>query len=85
MPGELCYDGVFPLGGLTIRVRFDPEHVPAAAWWYAEATERERTDRPAPGDRRLLPITATEINHTFTEMACQPRESYGIGWEWSTD
>ena len=32
--GELR-DGVVPAGGLTIRVMFDDDVLPAAVWWYA--------------------------------------------------
>ena len=81
------YGGRLPVSGLTIRVRFDDGHLPDAVWWYAELNERERYDRPPPGDRRLLTITGNDVQHTFNEQVCQPRESYGLafGWPSTTD
>lgn len=85
--GQSMYGGRLPVSGLTIRVRFDDGHLPDAVWWYAELNERERYDRPPPGDRRLLTITGNDVQHTFNEQVCQPRESYGLafGWPSTTD
>ena len=77
--GRLHYNGVFPLSGLTIRARFDQAHLPVAVWWYAEATEQERL---VPGDDRLLSVADGEVAYTFTETIGQPRENYGIGYNW---
>ena len=81
-PGELVFDGQLPVRGLTIRVRFDEADLPETIWWYAELNERERYDRPRPGDPRLLRLVGTDIQHTFLGQACQPRESYGIAFTW---
>lgn len=83
--GQLTYDGTFPSRGLTIRVIFDDTIVPVTAWWYAEATEHERLLPPPTGDRRLLQIVDGEVSHTFLDAACQPRESYGISFQWPMD
>lgn len=82
--GRTLYGQRLPTSGLTIRIRFDKQAVPEAAWWYAEATERERHDRPPPGDERLLEISGPDLSFTFTQLACQPRESYGIAFVWSS-
>jgi hypothetical protein len=82
VPASSCFAGSFPLSGLTIRVRFDTSYLPAIAWWYAEVTEEERTRIPKRSEGRLLDIDAGEVSYTFTGLVCQPRESYGIGWEW---
>lgn len=81
--GELAYGGRLPVGGLTIRVRFDEGHLPELAWWYAELNESERYDRPPPGDHHLLSIDGRDVQHTFTDGPCQPRESYGVAFGWS--
>jgi hypothetical protein len=83
--GRLAYDGRFPVSGLTIRIRFDGNCVPEAAWWYAELIERERYEKPPAGDRHLLEITSRDLEYTFTEHVCQPRESYGISFSWPRD
>lgn len=80
--GKTLYDGRLPTRGLTIRVVFDAGHVPEAAWWYAELTERERYDQPPGGDPHLLDIIDGEIRKTFTEQSCQPREHYGVAFRW---
>lgn len=80
--GRLLYGDRLPVSGLTIRVRFDEGYLPEAVWWYAELNESERYDRPPPGDRRLLMITGNDVQHTFTDQACQPRESYGLAFSW---
>lgn len=80
--GQLAYGGRVPVSGLTIRVRFDEGFLPEAVWWYAELNESERYDRPPEGDRRLLTITGRDVQHTFTDHPCQPRESYGLGFSW---
>jgi hypothetical protein len=82
--GELMLGGKFPVGGLTIRVRFQEGHLPDAVWWYAEMNERERLDRPPVGDGRLLTISGHDVQHTF-EQHCQPRESYGLSFAWPGD
>lgn len=71
-----------PLGGLTIRIRFDTAELPDAVWWYANIAERERHDRPLPGDDRYIKVTRLgEAEHTFME-ACQPLANYGISIAW---
>jgi hypothetical protein len=79
-PGRVLY-GCVPIGGLTIRVRFDEECLPEAVWSYAEQTERERHVRPPDGDPRLLSITDGTVQHTFPEK-CHPRENYGVSFLW---
>lgn len=80
--GRLIYGGQLPVSGLTIRVRFEEGHLPTAVWWYAEQNERERYDPPPLGDRHFLTITGRDLQHTFTEQVCQPRESYGLAFTW---
>lgn len=82
--GQLLYGDRLPVRGLTIRVRFDETCLPEAVWWYAELNERERYDRPLPDDRRLLTLIGNDVQHTFTERVCQPRESYGLGFSWGS-
>jgi hypothetical protein len=79
-PGKLL-DGRLPIGGLTIRIRFDDGWPPLACWWYAEQTERERCKRPPEGDPRLLPLVGNTVQHTFLDR-CQPRADYGISILW---
>ena len=79
-PGQLIH-GCVPVGGLTIRIRFDETCLPEAVWWYSEATERERRERPPEGDPRLLPIVGASVEHTFTGK-CHPRENYGVSLLW---
>lgn len=80
-PGKRLHDAV-PISGLTIRVRFDENDVPEACWWYAEVTERERYDRPDPGDDRWLAISPQGmVEHTFAGP-CQPLANYGISFGW---
>lgn len=82
-PGRRVHDAV-PVGGLTIRVRFDLDDLPDAVWWYADVAERERYQRPVTGDVRWLEVTSQgEVEHTFTEP-CQPRASYGLAFAWPT-
>lgn len=81
-PGQVAYGGRVPVSGLTIRVRFDEGHLPEAVWWYAELNERERYDRPPDGDLRLLTITGQDVQHTFIDGPCQPREHYGLAFSW---
>jgi hypothetical protein len=80
--GQVAYRGMVPVSGLTIRVRFDEGHLPEAVWWYAELNENERYDRPAEGDARLLQIAGRDVQFTFTDRPCQPRESYGLAFAW---
>jgi hypothetical protein len=82
--GQLAYGGFVPVSGLTIRVRFDESHLPEAVWWYAELNESERDIRPPDGDRHLLQISGRDVQYTFTEGPCQPRESYGVAFSWPT-
>jgi hypothetical protein len=81
-PGRLLYDGRLPVSGLTIRVRFDESELPEAVWWYAELNENERYDRPPPRDPHLLTITGHDVQYTFMDQPCQPRESYGLAFSW---
>lgn len=84
--GSCSHDGLLPTGGLTIRVRFDDECLPEAAWWYAELSDSShRYNRPAEGDKRLLPIVGGSVQKTFTEGPCHPGEDYGIGFWWPPD
>ena len=78
--GEL-HDGAVPAGGLTIRVMFDDDVLPAAVWWYAELTERERNVVPSAASPRRLAVVGNSVSKTF-EKPCQPRESYGIAFNW---
>ena len=80
-PGELR-DGVVPVSGLTIRIRFDPDFLPKAVWWYAEQNDRERYVEPPIGSPRRLDLVGGDVVKTF-EQPCQPRESYGIAYSWS--
>lgn len=80
--GEVAYGGLVPISGLTIRVRFDQGHIPEAVWWYAELNENERYDRPSVDDPRMLKINGQDLQYTFTEGPCQPRESYGLAFGW---
>lgn len=80
--GRLLYDDRLPVRGLTIRVRFDETCLPEAVWWYAELNESERYEKPPPGDSRLLTIINNDVQHTFTDRVCEPRESYGLAFSW---
>lgn len=80
-PGVLR-DGVLPVSGLTIRIRFDPDFLPKAVWWYAEQNEIERYAEPPEGSPRRLEIVAGDVVWTFKQR-CQPRESYGIAYVWA--
>lgn len=80
-PGRRLF-GAFPTSGLTIRIRFDEQQIPAEAWWYADAGERARYTPPADGDPRWLKVTALgHVEHTFAE-ACQPQANYGVSIRW---
>lgn len=83
--GQLMYGDQLPTRGLTIRIRFDEAELPAAVWWYAELTESERYVPPRLGDKQRLDISGLDVQHTFVEHACQPRESYGIAFSWSAE
>ncbi|WP_410599166.1 hypothetical protein [Amycolatopsis sp. lyj-90] len=67
-------------GGLSVSITFD-DCVPEACWWYAEQSECERQVRPPAGDRRLLEIRRSIVEHTF-QGPCRPREEYGIAFHW---
>ncbi len=67
-------------GGLSVSITFD-DCVPEACWWYAEQSECERQVRPSAGDRRLLEIRRSIVEHTF-QGPCRPREEYGIAFHW---
>ncbi|PRY31918.1 hypothetical protein CLV70_102129 [Pseudosporangium ferrugineum] len=82
--GQVAYGGLVPVSGLTIRIRFDHDQLPESVWWYAEANQSERYDPPPKGDRRLLPIIGRDVQFTFTDRPCQPRESYGLAFSWPT-
>jgi hypothetical protein len=72
-------------GGLTLRVQFDRNYHPAAAWWFAECDEDDRTDLPPDGDpRRLTWTTFGYLAHTFTQ-SCRPGARYGLAWQWHND
>jgi hypothetical protein len=79
--GELR-DGVLPVRGLTIRVRFDRDYLPNAVWWYAELNELERYAEPPVGSPRRLDVVCGDVVKTFMQP-CQPRESYGIAYSWA--
>jgi hypothetical protein len=81
--GELR-DGLLPVSGLTIRIKFESDHLPTAVWWYAELNERERYVEPPIGSPRRLHIVCGDVVKTFEEP-CQPRENYGIAYRWATD
>jgi hypothetical protein len=80
--GQVAYGGLVPVSGLTIRVRFDEGHLPETVWWYAELNERERYDSPPAGDPHLLGVVGQDVQYTFTDRPCQPRESYGLAFSW---
>ena len=80
--GKTAHGGRLPVAGLTIRVIFDDLCLPESVWWYAELNERERYDRPEPGDSRLLSLEGNTVQYTFTEYPCQPRENYGLSFSW---
>jgi hypothetical protein len=80
--GRLLYAQKLPIRGLTIRIKFDEEFLPEAVWWYAEMTENERNVQPPTGDRHLLSLHGSAVQHTFTEHVCQPREHYGLAYSW---
>ncbi len=82
-PGELR-GGVLPVGGLTIRIRFDRDDLPLAVWCYAEQNERERYEEPRVGSGRRLDLVCGDVVKTFPDP-CQPRESYGIAYSWFSD
>ena len=79
--GELR-DGLWPVRGLTIRIKFDSDSLPSAVWWYAELNESERYVEPPVGSPRRLDVVCGDVIKTF-ERPCQPRESYGIAYRWS--
>lgn len=81
-PGRRLHDSM-PISGLTIRIIFDEEELPAAVWWYAEATERERYSRAsAERDNRWLKVSPHgHAEHTFAQ-ACQPGAHYGLSIAW---
>jgi hypothetical protein len=83
-PGRLLHRHKLPIGGLTIRVRFDNDFLPEAAWWYAELTESERYVQPPPRDRHLLSVMGGAVQYTFVEHLCEPREHYGLAFSWPT-
>ncbi len=80
--GRLLYSQKLPFRGLTIRIKFDDGFLPEAVWWYAELTEGERYVQPPPGDRHLLALVGNAVQYTFTEHVCQPREHYGLAYNW---
>jgi hypothetical protein len=80
-PGELR-DGLWPVRGLTIRIKFESDSLPSAVWWYAELNERERYVEPPVGSPRRLDVVCGDVIKTF-EKPCQPRESYGVAYRWS--
>ena len=82
--GRLLHAKKLPISGLTIRIRFDNDFLPEAAWWYAELTESERYVQPPAGDRHLIPLVGNAVQHTFTEHLCEPREHYGLAFSWPT-
>lgn len=81
-PGRRVHDAM-PVSGLTIRVIFDPQALPEAVWWCAEATERERATPPTMvDDERWLKVSPHgHVEHTFTQ-ACQPLANYGVSFAW---
>jgi hypothetical protein len=79
-PGRLL-DGVLPVSGLTIRIRFDDDVLPKEVWWYAEQNEEERYVEPPPDNPRRLAIVGSDVSMTF-QYPCQPRENYGIAYTW---
>lgn len=75
------HEGGVPSSGLTIRVKFDDDVLPAAVWWYAEMTEQERNLVPPAASPRRLEVVDGCVSKTF-ERPCQPREHYGIAFNW---
>ncbi|MEJ2865977.1 hypothetical protein [Actinomycetospora flava] len=69
--------------GLTLRVQFDREQLPAAAWWFAECLDDYRLVKPPEGDvRRLTWSSLGYVEYTFTRKG-KYGHRYGIGWAWS--
>lgn len=81
-PGAL-HNGL-PVSGLTIRIRFESDHLPTSVWWYAEQNEWERYVAPPIGSPRRLPVICGEVVKTFYQP-CQPRECYGIAYAWAQE
>ena len=79
--GELR-DGLLPVSGLTIRIRFDRDCLPRAIWWYAELNAWERYVEPPPDDPRRMDIGSGDVAKTF-EHLCEPREDYGVTYSWA--
>ncbi|GAB1512234.1 hypothetical protein [Actinophytocola sp. KF-1] len=81
-PGARLHDSM-PIRGLTIRIIFDEEEPPAAVWWYADQSERERYSRSAAerDDRCLRVSPHGHAEHTFAQ-ACQPGADYGLSIAW---
>jgi hypothetical protein len=80
--GEIARDGLVPVQGLAIRIRFDVDCIPEAVWWYAEMGEADRYVMPDEDDARLLTIMGRDVQYTFTESGCRRGQHYGLAFKW---
>jgi hypothetical protein len=80
--GDVARDGLVPVQGLAIRIRFDTDCVPEYIWWYAEMGEADRYVMPDEDDARLLSIVGRDVQYTFTENRCRRGQHYGLAFRW---
>lgn len=76
--GQLSEAGL-PISGLTIRLVFDSECLPADVWFYTDPADR--IVPPAAGDPRRLRISNGLVGHTFEE-SLGPRDEVGLAFRW---
>jgi hypothetical protein len=67
-----------PCESFDLRIRFDPEHLPATVREVAEVFHRDFDAHPATGDV-LPPDRANEVHLTFTGL--RPGFGYGARWD----
>lgn len=78
---ELADNGQ-PIRGFSMRIQFERDVYPAAAWWFAKTSDLKRFDRPPDGDpHRLTWSPLGYLEHNFTE-SCEPNQRYGLAWAW---
>lgn len=80
--GETAQNGSLPIGGLTIRVRFDDGYLPKEVWWYENLNEGERHGGPPDRHDRRLMLTGRDAQYTFIERSCETGENFGLTFEW---
>jgi hypothetical protein len=83
--GEIARDGLVPVQGLAIRIRFAADCIPEAVWWYAQMSEADRYVIPEDDDPRLLAVVGRDVQYTFTESDCRPGQHYGLAFRWPLD